>query len=73
MVELIVIGGLAWAFYRYKAVNIAIRALLFTVSVLGLLVLLKVGFISTFIIAVLSIPIDFVSGVFGIFYHLLLG
>lgn len=72
MVELFVIGALAWGFYRYKAVNVAMRVMLFVLSVLGLLILLKVGFVSAFILAVLTIPIDFVSGVFGIFYHLLL-
>lgn len=73
MIELLVIGGLGWACYRYKAVGIAVRVLLFIVSVLGLLILLKVGFIAAFLTALLSIPIDLVTGIFGLFYHLLLG
>lgn len=73
MIELIIIGLLAWGFYRYKAVNVVIRVLLFVFSVLGLLVLLKVGFVATFLTTLFTIPVLFVQGVFGIFYHLLLG
>lgn len=73
MIELMVIGALAYGFYKYRAVNVLIRVLLFTFSVLGLLVLLKIGFVSVFLTSVLSIPIDLAKGVFGIFYNLLLG
>ncbi len=73
MVELIVLGLLAYGFYQYKAVNVTLRILLFVFSVLGLLILLKVGFVAPFLGALISIPIDFISGLFGIIYHLLLG
>lgn len=73
MVELVLFGLLAWGFYQYKAVNVTVRVLLFVFSVLGLLVLLKVGFIATFLTTLFTIPVLFLQGVFGIFYHLLVG
>lgn len=73
MVELALFGLLAWGFFQYKTVNIAVRLTLFVVSVLGLLILLKVGFVSTFITTLFSIPVLLVQGVFGLFYHLLVG
>lgn len=73
MVELIVLGLLAYGFYQYKAVNVTIRILLFVFSVLGLLILLKVGFIGPFFEALISIPVNFVSGLFGLIYHILVG
>lgn len=72
MIELICIALLGYGFFNYRAVNIALRVTLFVLSVLGLLVLLKLGFVSVFLTSVLSIPIDLVKGVFGIFYHLLI-
>lgn len=73
MIELLVISGLGWVCYRYEAVGAAFRLLLFIVSVLGLLILLKIGFVTAFLTAALSIPVNLISGVFGLFYHLLLG
>lgn len=71
MIELIIIGILAWAFYRYTAVSIVIRLLLFIFSVTVLILLFKIGFISVYLEALISIPVMFFQGLFLLVQQLL--
>ena len=66
MLELVFIGLLAWACYKSKAVDIAVRALLFVFGVIAIIYLLKVGFVAAFIMAVADVFVSFFKAIFGL-------
>lgn len=57
----------------YPPLKTAARIFAFIAAVIGLLILFKIGFIPAFLTAVIQIPIDLISGIFGIIKALLLG
>jgi hypothetical protein len=58
---------------QWPAFKLALRIAAGLAAVIGLAILTKVGFVVPFIDAVISIPIDFFSGLFGIIKALLFG
>ena len=68
-----IVVALLWlAGEQWPAFKVALRVCAFAAAVIGLLILAKVGFVVPFLLALLSIPLDFVSGIFGIIKALLL-
>jgi len=58
--------ALFYASARWTAVGTTIRALLFCLAVVGLLLLAQTGFIPVFLVSLFEIPLLFVQGVVGI-------
>lgn len=73
MIGWLLVLALSYAAVRWTAVNVALRIALGVASILGLAILLKVGFIPVFLAALVEIPVNFAKGVVGIVYHLLAG
>ncbi len=57
---------LFYASARWEAVGTAIRIIFGVIGAVGMLILLKIGFIPVFLTALIEIPINLLKGVFGI-------
>lgn len=71
MLELAILGLLAWACYKSRAFDRTLRIIVFCFAVVGMLILFKVGFVGVFFTSLLEIPVGLFKGVFGIIYNLL--
>lgn len=58
--------ALFYASARWTAVGKAVRAVLFCFAVVGLLMLIEVGFVPVLLQALIEIPINFVQAIVGL-------
>jgi hypothetical protein len=67
----IVVAIIAYYAVKHPAFMKFLKIVGFIVSVVGLLILLKIGFIGVFLEELVMIPINLFMGIFGIAYSLL--
>jgi hypothetical protein len=68
MLEILIIGGLAWACYKSPGFDKTVKLIIFAISVIGLYIFAREGVLGVWASAILSIPVNLFKGVFGILF-----